>query len=158
VQDFLFDANHVTALWNKEPRLTPKVRSIPPERKYLISQITRGELEAGHRMAASADPTKIAEFWKFVDENFYPLEPSDDTSRYYGEILGRLHEKYPKKGGKKTELWLGEIGVQVNDVWLVAEAWSHHVECVSHDNMDKIKEVLQNEILRREVRFDDWLA
>jgi predicted nucleic acid-binding protein len=155
VQDFLFDANHVTALYNKDSLIAQKLRSIPPERKNLISKITRGELEAGHRMA-QPDVKEIAKFWAFVDESFYsptPLEgESYDTSRFYGEILGRLHHKYPKKTGKKTELWLQELGVQVNDVWLVAEAWSHRVICVTHDGMEKIKDVVGDN-----VRFEDWL-
>jgi predicted nucleic acid-binding protein len=157
VQDFLFDANHVTAFYNKDARLLEKLRNFPPERKYLISHTTRGELEAGHRFAPASDPVEIAKFWAFVGERFFSLELREDisidTSHYYGEIIGRLHQKDAKKTGEKTESWLQRIGVQVNDVWFVAAAWSHNVVCLTHDRMGKIKFALGDN-----VRFDDWLS
>jgi hypothetical protein len=115
---------------------------------------TRGELEGGHRMSPSFDQTKIDEFWTFVNKNFFTLEPSPDLPVCYGEIIGRLHQKYPKKVGLKVENWLVGIGVQVNDVLLVAEAWSHNLIFLTNDNIEKIKEVLEP----GEVRFDNWIS
>lgn len=161
MQAYLFDANHVTALYNRDERLAARVNSEPQDRNYLISKITRGELEAGHRMG-NPNSLEIEKFWDFVDFRFYSPEPLENEvkniSSHYGEILGRLHKKEPKKDKQKTELWLREIGVQVNDVWFVAEGWGHRLVCVTNDGMDKIKGVLEPEIESKELRFEDWLS
>jgi predicted nucleic acid-binding protein len=156
VQHYLLDANHITALYNKETQIIQKISRISPDRILLISQFTRGELEAGHKMSKEFDEAQIENFWQFVNESFYPLETNENTSAeistFYGEIIGRLHQKYPKKVGKKTEVWLVEIGVQLTDIWLVAQSLSYNVKFVTTDGMDKIKEVVGNE-----VRFDNWI-
>lgn len=139
-------------MYHKDSRIAAKVRTIPVERKFLISETVRGELESGHEMNPSADQIKIAEFWKWVDERLFRLEHSDDTSRKYGVIIGLLNQKYPRTNDKHNQAWLQRIGVQINDVWFVAEGWSHQVVCVTHDNMAKIKDVVGSN-----VRFDDWL-
>lgn len=139
-------------MYHKNSLIAAKVRAIPAERKFLISETVSGELEGGHEMSPSADQIKIAEFWKWVDEHLFRLEPSDDTSRKYGAIIGLLNQKYPRANDKHNQAWLQRIGVQINDVWFVAEGWSHNVICVTHDDMTKIKAVVGNNVL-----FDDWL-
>lgn len=149
--DFLVDGNHVSALFNKETKVVEKLRTTPAERLFFFSKIIRGELEGGHRLTAGADPQKITEFWEFVDQQFTAIDPIDDTSRRYGEILERIHQKYPKKTGTKVENWLIQHGVQTNDVWFVAEAWSHNLICLTSDGMEKIKEAVNGN-----VRFENW--
>jgi predicted nucleic acid-binding protein len=120
VQHYLLDANHITALYNKETQIIQKFNKLHPDRFLLISQFTRGELEAGHKMSKDVDESQIEEFWKFVNEKFYAFEVNENTgteiSTFYGEIIGELNKKYPKKVGQKTEVWLVGIGVQITDV------------------------------------------
>lgn len=153
MQDFLLDGNHVTAMYHKNTHIAANVRSIPPERKLIVTETIRAELEAGHEMNPAADQTKIAEFWHWLDNSLFRLEPSEDTSRKYAKIIGLLHRTDPKVASDKdNQGWLQRIGVQINDVWFVAECWSHNAICVTHDKMAKIKVAVGNN-----VRFEDWL-
>jgi predicted nucleic acid-binding protein len=155
VQDFLLDVNHITALFHKDERIVQKVRSKPHERKLIIGKTVRGELIGGHEMSPTADQAKIDEFWDFVNEHFFAieeLETFDHVSQKYGEIIGRLHAKYPRTTDKHNQAWLTRIGVQLNDVWLVAEAWTYNIVCATNDDMEKIVEVMDDD-----VRFENWL-
>lgn len=149
--DYLVDGNHVTAFFNKETNVVQRLVSVPAGTLFFLSKIIRGELEGGHRLAPNADPTKLAAFWTFVGQQFNAINPTDDTSRYYGEIIGRISQNHPRKTGTKVERWLTNIGVQTNDVWFVAEAWSHNLICLTSDKMEKIKAVVTND-----VAFDNW--
>lgn len=155
MQDFLLDVNHISALFNKDQRIAQKLREKPHERKLILGKTVRGEIIGGHEMSSSADQTEIERFWAFVDEHFFLIEELETfahVSQKYGELIGRLHAKYPRIGDKNNQAWLSRIGVQINDVWLVAEAWTYGLVCATHDDMQKITDVMGNDL-----RFEDWL-
>jgi predicted nucleic acid-binding protein len=46
---------------------------------------------------------------------------------------------------------LSDLGVDVNDVWIVAVAWEHNLTLLTNDRMPVLREVVGND-----VEFDSW--
>ena len=152
---YLLDTNHIEAFFRKEPTIIQKVRTIPAERLIWVCSITLGEIEAGHAMTQTTNQTRQDEYVKFVHDNFsdFRLDVSEFTPEKYAEIMGGIWiEHPPTSSNKKTEQHLLDLGVDINDVWLVAVALEHGLTFVTRDKMTCIKEVVGAEI------FDDWLG
>lgn len=157
MQDFLLDGNHVTALFREKPNVVAKARTYNAERKWFVSWTVISEIKTGHGLADSADPAECQRLLDFIKTWCVEIDPKDDISTKFAEILKRLNAVNPKiESDKNVQAWLQRIGVQMNDVWLVAQAWAHNLICVTTDKMKQIKGVLQQEITDRTIRFDDW--
>ncbi len=133
-----------------------RVNSVPPENFPRICAITLGEIEAGNLITASTDQLKRDAFMDYVFKWFLPntifIEHRHRHS--YAEIIGKILTKYPMTGkSQKTERHLVEnVGIDINDVWIASVALEHNLILVTHDGMEKIKELLEPEL-----EFDDWL-
>ena len=151
MRGFLLDDNHVGPFFRNELGITAKIRATPVEWLLWVCSITLGEIEAGHRITHTTDQQKRDEFSEFVNKNFSKLEVSEHTQTYYGEIMGRIFRKHPPPIGKKTEKHLVDLGVDINDVWVVAVAWEHGLTVLTNDKMTCIREAVGDE-----VQFEDW--
>jgi predicted nucleic acid-binding protein len=130
----------------------------------LVSVITLGEIEWGHRDAADPDPTKQTACFKFVHEQLPgPLEVSPDAARFYGELRARLFSKYaPKPLRKKAmlpedlidQVTARSLGIQENDLWLCAQAVAHGMVLVTNDRMTRIREVASD--LKLDLIIQNW--
>jgi len=151
---YLLDNNHVAAWYNKMPQVMQKVRSLPPETLICTCAIILGEVEAGHEMTKTSQQTIRDDYKKWVDTKFlaHCIDVRSNVRNSYAKILGKLWEKYPPPQGKKTERHLAEVhGVDINDVWSAAVAYSHGLVFVTNDRMKKIREALP------ELQFEDWM-
>lgn len=96
--------------------------------KLLVSVVTLGEIEFGHRVAVTPNPTAQAAYLKFVREELPDvLELSKDAVEAYGELRMRLFNKYApvdkRKQTKRPEQLIDpatakELQIQENDLWL----------------------------------------
>jgi tRNA(fMet)-specific endonuclease VapC len=155
VRGYLLDNNHVEAFIREEPSVIQKARVTPAERLIWVCNITLGEIEAAHRgMTQTTDQQRRDEYAKAVREKFenLKLEVSEHTPAYYGEIMGRIWQKHPPSPKKKTEQHLLDLGVDINDVWVVAVAWEHGLTLLTSDRMTCIREAVSGE-----VEFDSWI-
>ena len=154
---YLLDTNHVAAVCRKDAAIIRKIESFPLGTQIRTNVITLGEVEAGHRMNPTTNQKKRDEYVAELENRFLPkaLEITVKTRFAYAEIMGRLWHKYRPPNRKiKTERWLVEqFAVDINDVWSVAVAWEHGFTYVTHDKMERIREVVTEE----EVPFDCWL-
>src|SRR5438876_333639 len=127
---------------------------VEPKPKLLISVVTLGEIEFGHRVALSPDPAAQAAYVKFVQEELpYPFEISADAALAYGDLRTRLFNKYApgdkRKAGKRPEqlvdpLTAKELKIQENDLWLCAQAIAHGMILVTNDRMTHIRDSAMN--------------
>ena len=153
MRGYLFDANHVSAYFNGHPVLMERLRLVTPD-LLRVCAITLGEIEGGHEMTVSTNPTRREEYRQFVDLDFKPhaLEVSIHTSYYYAQIIGRIWKTKPPKTQKvDTDAHLVQLGVNVNDLWTVAVAWEHGLVFLTEDEMKCITEVVP------EVDVQCWL-
>ena len=160
MRGYLLDVNHVGAFIREEPGIMAKARATPAEHLVWVSNITLGEIEAGHRgMSQTTNQKARNEFVRLVNEKLgsLKLEVSEHTPACYGEIMGRIWQKHPPSPKVKTEQHLLDLGVDINDVWTAAIAWEHGLTFLTQDGMACIREALKQEIEDNEVAFDCWL-
>jgi tRNA(fMet)-specific endonuclease VapC len=153
LKGYLLDTNHVTA-WEKQATTFMEALSkIPDESVLRVCAITVGEIEAGHRINPTTNQARRDEFNAFVVRELHPYTiPLTLTTRIrYGEIMDRLWKKYRPPEGRRTELHLASsVGIDINDVWIVAVAWEHNLTLLTTDRMEKIRELVP------EVQFENW--
>jgi len=122
--------------------------------KLLVSVVSLGEIEYGHRVALSKDITAQTAYTKFVQEELPELlEVSKDAAIAYGELRAGLFNMYAPGDKRKPKMLpeqlvdpvtARELGIQENDLWICAQAIAHGMVLVSNDRMTRIKEVAKN--------------
>jgi tRNA(fMet)-specific endonuclease VapC len=153
VTGYLMDTNHVTAWEADNPNLLAKIQSLPRNTLIYTSAITLGEISAGHEMT-SGDAHRRHVVKQFLNIYVIPytLPISYSAEFYYGQIMGRLWKRTsPPKANISTDSHLvNTLGINVNDVWIVASASEHGLILLTTDSMTAIKTVTP------EVRFENW--
>ncbi len=188
MRDFLLDtqtikywyngtcAQHAAVIGNIES-LKKLARSFEHKPRLLVSVVTLGEIEFGHRVQVGDFAKKQEAYIRFVDQELPArLELTEDAVTAYGEIRSRLFNKYApgekRKRGMRPEQLIDPITslalkIQENDLWLCAQAVSHGMVLVTNDRMHAIREVskgmeprllIQNWTHAGEVILDDSVA
>ena len=131
--------------------LRKQVEWLEYEPRLLVSVITLGEIEFGHRVNSPPNPDVQAEYLKFVGEQLpVRLEVTEDAVAAYGELRSRLfneHAPGEKRRPKMRPEQLTDpitskgLGIQENDLWLCAQAVAHDMVLVTNDAMRPIREV-----------------
>ncbi len=140
---YLLDTNHVGYIFQRHNRVMSRLRTLPPNILLLASVISLGEIEAGHRITETTDQQRRDEFDRFVYQEFRPhaLMVSPTTRYCYADLIEGIWQRYPPSSGHtRTERHLVELGVDINDIWIAAQAVEHNLILVTEDNMRPIKE------------------
>lgn len=140
---YLLDTNHVEYLFQEHERVMARLGSLPPDTQIRASVISLGEIEAGHRITETTDQQRRDDFDRFVAQEFRPLALSvnSTTRNYYADLVGGIWQRNPPSSRRtRTERHLVELGVDINDVWIAAQAIEHNLILVTEDNMQCIRE------------------
>ena len=162
MRDFLLDtqivrywydeqyAQHAAVLGNIE-LLRKQARSLEYEPRLLVSVVTLGEIEFGHRVQTGDFATHEEAYIQFVHQELPArLELTEDAVTAYGEIRARVFNKFApgekRKRGMRPEQLTNpitslELGIQENDLWLWAQAVGYGMVLVTNDKMARIREV-----------------
>jgi predicted nucleic acid-binding protein len=154
VRGYLVDANHVTAWETASTAFMAKLGQKPPACLIYVSAITFGEIQWGLAVTTSTDTARRKQFETFVARELWPfvLDVSGPVATAYADILGRLWRKHPPaKTDTKTDAHLVSLGVDINDVWLVATAKERNLTVLTQDKMAHIRDVVP------EVTFESWI-
>jgi tRNA(fMet)-specific endonuclease VapC len=175
VRDFLLDTQTVRYWYDNEcPQnrvvlanigsLQSQVALSEHKPRLLISVITLGEIEFGHRVAPSPNPDKQAEYLRFVWEQLPErLDVTQDATAAFGELRKRLFDKYAPGKKRKPKMrpeqlidpiTSKELGIQENDLWLCAQAIGHDMVLVTNDAIRRIREVSQG--MQPVLLLQDW--
>ncbi len=137
-----------------------------PDAPLYISAISLGEIQYGHAVHPTGAGPVRESFRKFVREKFpQVLRVSRHTAEPYGQIRATLFDKLgPKSRKSKREraeelcdpTTGRELGIDENDLWIVAQAAERNLVLVTHDKMVHIREALQES--ETGVRIEDWAA
>lgn len=143
---------HEAVVTNLE-RLQKQVESSEHKPRLVVSVITLGEIEFGHRVNPSADPEVRMDYVRFVNEQLpMRLDVTEDATAFFGEIRRRLFDKYAPGDKRRPKMrpeqlidptTSKELGIQENDLWLCAQAVAHRMVLVTNDGMRRIREVSQ---------------
>jgi predicted nucleic acid-binding protein len=153
VRGYLIDVNHVTAWEKANPLFMDRLSLKPPECLIFVSAATLAELVWGNAITTTTDSERRKQFKAFVMQELWPyrLGITGTTSLEYAEILERVWRKTPPKtANTRTDHRLLELGVDINDVWMVATAMERNLTLLTQDKMTHIREVVP------EVVFEDW--
>lgn len=161
MRDFLLDTQTVrywhdsrcsqhAAVIGNVTRLRQLAAPLKIKPKLLISVVTLGEIEFGHRVALAPDPAAQAAYIKFVQEELpNPLEPSSDAALVYGALRTLLFNKYAPGDRRKPRMLpeqlvdpvtAKELRIQENDLWLCAQVVAHGMVLVTNDRMTQIRD------------------
>ncbi|MBN1123801.1 MAG: PIN domain-containing protein [Sedimentisphaerales bacterium] len=128
----------------------------------LTSAIVLGEIEYGIAVTGKKEQHSLIEFRNHVAMQFAQkrvlLSASQSTASIYGDLRARLFKGFaPKKQikGLRPEQLVDpitskELGIQENDLWIVAQAIEHNLILVTNDAMEHIR------LIAPELRVEDW--
>jgi predicted nucleic acid-binding protein len=128
VRGYLLDTNHIDPLFRQEPEIVARFNVVPQDWQIRISTITLGELEAGNLIADPFDEERQENFNQFLNEYFISkaLCVEVATRIDYAELLARIWDAHPPPTHRtSTERHLNNLGVDINDLWIVSIAREH---------------------------------
>jgi predicted nucleic acid-binding protein len=120
-----------------------------PSPRLLFSRMSLGEIEYGYQLGGSVVDRRH-DFTLFLEAcglALLGIEPG--TATEYGRVRAALFNKYaPKKDRRglrpeqlKDQLTSQVLGIQENDLWIVAQALAHDLTLVTNDDMSHIRNV-----------------
>jgi len=175
VPDYLLDINILSYWYDsrrpEHPMVLAHVKTVcqpDPQTQYVprlfISVVTLGEIEQGHRSAATPNASAQSEYMTFVREQCpEPLEITKHVAVPYGELKAWLFNKFSDKK-KRTKaqrakqivdpITARELGADENDIWIAAQAMTLNLVLVTHDSRGHFGE-LQRQFATT-LRVEDW--
>jgi len=174
MRDFLIDTN-IWEFWfnqKSEPQHSNVLKRVHElERacegrqatfRVWISAITWGEIECGYQIQKDEDQSVELRFRQFIrDISPIVLIVDRHVGREYGRIKARCFEQFGprEKRGKKLRLSQltdpisgEELGVDENDLWMVAQAVTRNMTLVSNDKLKRIRGVVDD------LHIENWAA
>jgi len=156
VAGYLLDTNHIEYVFTKHKRVMKRLGSLPGDTQLRASVISLGEIEAGHRITETTDHQKRHDFERFINNEFRPhgLLVKPTTRQYYAHIVESIWKRHPPSGRRtRTEWHLVGLGVDINDVWIAAQAIEHNLVLVTEDDMKCIRQSVG-----KLLDVDNWAA
>jgi predicted nucleic acid-binding protein len=164
MRDFLIDTN-IWEYWfnpKSEPEHSNVLKRVHELRqtcgdtqgafRVWISAITWGEIECGYRTREDKEQSLEIEFRQFIRDISPKVFIVDrHVGREYGRIKASCFEKFSpgEKRSKKLRLKQltdpisgEELGIDENDLWLVAQAVTRDMTLVSNDKLNRIGEAV----------------
>ncbi len=129
---YLLDTNHCSFLIEGEPKVVTYFRELG-EVVITTSTITAGELRfmAQNSQQKNSNLIKIRAFLQRI--NVYPIDK--ETAEIYGDFKTEIIQRFgPKEKNKRKTIKLPEIGINENDLWIVAVALRHSQIVVTCDS------------------------
>lgn len=165
---YLLDTNMIRYWFDGNAGGFPAVKAVADERAadspLYVSAITLGEIEFGHAFNAGGAGAGRDEFVAFLGQQpLMMLDVSKHTAEPYGHIRARLAKSFPPAGGWKKKLRpeqlhdpvaARELGIDENDLWIVAQAVERNLVLVTSDKMARIREAVCE--LYPSFRCEDW--
>ncbi len=165
---YLLDTNAIRYWFDAESGRFPSVRITADTRAadspLYVSAITIGEIEFGHAFNLGGAGVRRDDFVAFVRKQLPQiLQVSKHTAEPYGRIRAILAKRFPPRGGwtKKVKveqmydpITARELGIDENDLWIVAQAVERNLVLVTSDKMKRIREAVCE--LYSDFRLEVW--
>ena len=162
MRGYFLDTCVFSKWYEKDERVLARVEALPNVPLW-ISVTALGEIEFGYRclLPSQHDPAKENAFKQFIRENLFIRETTRHTVPHYGRLRALLFDKFaPRRKRWKnvrpeqlvdpvTSL---ELGIEENDLWMVAQAMELNFIFATTDKMHHICEVAQGL-----VTIENWL-
>jgi len=160
--------------YDEHPKVLARIEAVQQpdsQNKYvprlLVSAITIGEIEYGHRRNPSPDPEVQRKYMSFVREKCpIHLEVDVHVAECYGMLKAWLFNTCSpwKKHGKVKRLKelldptsLEALDMQENDIWIAAQAMANGLVLVTHDFRGHFGELLRHFKSTLQIDVEDWV-
>jgi tRNA(fMet)-specific endonuclease VapC len=148
---YLFDTCMVRNWYARNSVVTERVDALDPKSLLYVSSITLGEIEYGHTSPHATDKRKQAHFRRWITDTFEvpELHITAATALEYAKFRRRLFTRFTRCGKftENCEDRLGaKIGIDENDLWLVAQACERKLKFITNDNMERIREIVDSDV------------
>lgn len=161
MEGYLLDTNAASALWdarNPDRSKLAEFLSRDGESLVFVSVIVLAEVEYGLKVADHLDSNlkaairaELAKFTEILPIDKYTIEHYSDIRsklfKAYGkkDTRGKIRTKRPEDLELIDRTTSRELGVQENDIWIVAQAIQYNLFLVTGDYMRRICEVVNAE-------------
>lgn len=164
MKTFLLDTNIVSPLLDNEhcnnPAVSKFIESIDYRKDHLyISPVVLAEIRFGYEICFKADEKRKKNILKELRQ-FPVMDINKHTVPHYTDVRSALFKKYGKaeikKGFSKIKEKVPEdlidkstgksLGIEENDLWIVACALQHNMSFVTSDKMHRLKDIVKNEL------------
>jgi len=151
---YLFDTNIWSRWFKADNFVTDKIAQLDGTLKIFLSSVVLGEAIYGANVNKSND-FDFKTYSKLLFHRSEPkiLEINRHVSDVYGKLKASLFEKYTRKGKNKRPEQLidpvtaTEIGIDENDLWIVAQAITYNLILVTNDKMNRIFSVTPKKLM-----------
>ena len=152
IWSYWFDAKRYP---QENANIRKQLQKLAPDFKLGISIITWGEVAFGQKVIARTEPIQ-PEYLPFVKAKGPKTFDIDlHTANTYGKLRSLLFDKYAPKDKRKKNLRPEqlvdpitslELGIQENDLWIVAQAMVRNLTLVTNDKLTRIREVVGTDL------------
>lgn len=155
---YLFDTNIWSKWFRNDAGIISKVEQLDRTSQIFLSSIVWGEAIYGAK-ANKTDKFDFKSYSNFIHKSKPVILPiNGNVSEVYGELRALLFEKYIRKGKNKHPEQLidpvtaTEIGIEENDLWIVAQAMAYNLTLITNDKMRRIFSIVP-----KELEYEIWL-
>ncbi len=138
---------HAAVIGNAEA-LRTLAASAEHKPRLLVSVVTLGEIEFGHRVQVGAHAAEQEAYMRFVSEQLpHRLDLTDGAVTAFGEIRSMLFNEYAPGDLRRSKMRPEQLvdpttslnlQIQENDLWLCAQAVGYGMVLVTNDAMKPI--------------------
>lgn len=132
-----------------------------------VSVITLGEIEYGHAIHPEGASKERDKYIDFLRRRLpQKLDISRHTVEPYGRLRAHLALKFPPPGGWKNgkrraeqmydPVAARELGIDENDLWIVAQAIERNLVLVTGDKMTRIRDAVS--AIEPRFLIEDWTS
>ena len=168
--DFLLDTQTIRYWFDDSSPFHNAVRqatdALPAASHVCVSAITLGEIKFGVALNVAGMHGRLDDYWRFVRDKLPRILPvSRHTAEPYGAVRATLFERFaPKANRSKTRraeqlvdpATGRELGIDENDLWLVAQAIERNLVLVTSDRMTRLRAALQD--AQPGLSLENWAA
>lgn len=155
---YLFDTNIWSRWFKADTCVTDKIAQLDETSKIFLSSVVLGEAIYGANVN-KPNGFDFETYSKLLLDRSEPkiLEIDRHVSDVYGQLKASLFEKYNRKGKNRRPEQLidpvtaTEIGIDENDLWIVAQAITCNLTLVTNDKMHRIFSVTP-----KELKYEIW--
>lgn len=150
---FLLDTCTISKWFDKKRvDVDARVSSLGESNQLYVSAVSIGEFLCGQASQANTDVAAQSRFNAWLRDRFLDriVDVTSGAAGEYGPLRALLLERYAPGGAwknvkKRPERCLdvkgADLGIDENDLWLVAQAEAHNLTLVTMDRMTRITEV-----------------
>ena len=164
MRDYLLDTN-IWSYWYDPTKNRPIIERLEkePDVKLHISAVSWGELHYGYDLLTPREKRELGKVFEFVSrQSPNTIIVDKHVAQEYGSIRARLFERFGRNDKKRKGLRPEQLidpetslalGIQENDLWIVAQAITRDLTLVTNDKKS-FKRLL--EVTGEELHIENW--